>query len=412
MSKLFSLLFFILTVSGVTAQEKDLDYYINAGVTNSPLLKEFFSQTKSNLIDSERIAAGYKPQVNGASTNSYAPVINGYGYEGAITNVGNFNELISVSKQLVSKQNLQNQYNTIKLLNDSVQIAGKISDQDLKRAITVQYITAYGSWQQYSFNKDVYELLSKADTILKKLTQAGVYRQTDYLTFLVTLQQQSLAIMQAKIQFQNEFATLNYLSGIFDTSFTPLAEPALQPYNILPLESTVFYKKYTIDSLLLDNAHKQIDFNYKPKVSLYADAGYVSTLTYQAYKNFGTSFGINLNVPIYDGRQKQMQHRQLTIAEQTRQNYRDYFKTQYSQQLAQLMQQLQSTQQLIDETNNQLKYVEALIQANAKLLATGDVRIADYVIAISNYLNAKNISTQNTISKLQLIVQINYWNRK
>jgi hypothetical protein len=45
-------------------------------------------------------------------------------------------------------------------------------------------------------------------------------------------------------------------------------------------------------------------------------------------------------------------------------------------------------------------------------MATGDARIADYVIAINNYLNAKNIITQNTINKLQLISQINYWNSK
>jgi S1-C subfamily serine protease len=45
-------------------------------------------------------------------------------------------------------------------------------------------------------------------------------------------------------------------------------------------------------------------------------------------------------------------------------------------------------------------------------LVTGDVRIADYIIAIGNYLNAKNIITQNTINKLQIINQVNYWNRK
>jgi len=85
---------------------------------------------------------------------------------------------------------------------------------------------------------------------------------------------------------------------------------------------------------------------------------------------------------------------------------------QYNQQVAQLVQQLNSTQELINETSNQLKYTEALMEANKKLMATGDARIADYVIAINNYLNAKNIITQNTINKLQLISQINYWNSK
>jgi hypothetical protein len=67
---------------------------------------------------------------------------------------------------------------------------------------------------------------------------------------------------------------------------------------------------------------------------------------------------------------------------------------------------------LIDETANQLKYAQGLIDANKKLLETGDARIADYIIAIGNYISMRNIITQNTINKLQIINQLNYWNRK
>jgi outer membrane protein TolC len=258
----------------------------------------------------------------------------------------------------------------------------------------------------------VYDLLITEDTLLKKLTQSTVYRQTDYLVFLITLQQQKLAITQTRIQFQNDYATLNYLSGLFDTSFTSLATPVL-PLNYTPeIENTVYYQKFTVDSLILKATDAQIDLNYKPKVSLYADAGYVSSLQYVPYKNFGASAGVNLTVPIYDGRQRKMQHNKIFIEEQTRLNYRDYFKTQYSQQIAQLTQQLNAAQELINETNVQIKYTQGLMEANRKLLPTGDVKISDFVIAINNYLNAKNIITQNTITRLQIINQINYWNRK
>ncbi len=408
-----SLLFLsIFLFANVQAQEKTLDYYLSYGIQNSPLLKDYANLIKSNAIDKLRTAASYKTQINAASTNTYAPVTGGYGYEGAITNVGNFSELITVQKQLIGKANLQNQFENIHLLSDSLQLASKISERDLSRTITAQYITAYGSWQQYQFNMEVYDLLSKEDTILKKLAQAAVYRQTDYLTFFVTLQQQKISVTQARNQFQNDFGTLNYVCGLFDTSFTALANPRLNATNLLTAGNTVFFEKYRTDSLLLINAEAQIDFNYRPKVSLYADAGYVSTLAYKAYKNFGISFGVFVNAPIYDGGQRKMQHTKIAIAGQTLQEYRNFFLSQYNQQTALLMQQLQSTQRLIDETNNQLKYVEGLIQANKKLLATGDVHIADFIIAINNYLSAKNIITQNTINKLQLIAQINYWNNR
>lgn len=409
---LLSFFLIILFSTPVSAQEKNLDYFISAAIKNSPLLKDYNSQARSNLIDSLRIRAAYKPQVNAVSNNLYAPVIGGWGYDNAITNGINFGQLITVSKEVANKKVLQNQFEAIQLQNNSLAVTGKISEQDLKKTITSQYVAAYGSWQQYLFNKDVYELLSKEDSILKKLTESGVYRQTDYLTFLVTLKQQKLSVTQARIQYRNDFSTLNYLSGLQDTSFEMLADPALQ-INALPeLENTVYYQKFTTDSLLLKNNDAQIDLNYKPKISLYADAGYLSSFAYQSYKNFGTSVGINLSMPIYDGKQKKMQHDKIAIAEQTRQQYRDFFKTQYNQEIAQLVQQLEAADEIIAEATEQIKYTQGLMQANRKLMTTGDAHIVDYIIALNNYLNAKNIITQNTTGKLQIINQINYWNRQ
>jgi len=400
------------TNSRILAQQKTLDYFVNAALQNSPLLKDYNNQIRANLIDSLRIHASYKPQVAGNSTNTYYPVINGWGYDNIITNGTNISELVGITQRLVSKQNLQNQYEAIRLQNESLNVTGKISEQDLKKTITSQYITAFGTWQQLSFNKDLLALITKEETILKQLAENGTYKQTDYLTFLVTVQQQQIQISQSRQQYQNECATLNYLSGVADTSFVELSPPLLDSSLLPELENTVFYHEFEIDSLKLRNSDAQIDFTYKPKINLYADGGYISSLMYQPYKNFGASFGVNVAVPIYDGHQKKMQHDKITIAEDTRKQYRDFFRKQYNQQIAQLLQQLHSTQQLIDETTNQLKYAQGLIDANKKLLETGDARIADYIIAIGNYISMRNIITQNSINKLQIINQLNYWNRK
>lgn len=393
------------------AQEKNLDYFLEQAFQNSPLLKEANNNILLNRIDSLRILASYKPQVSGISSNYYAPIIHGYGYDEIITNIRNFNEQISATKTFVGKRNLKIQFNGIQLLNDSISIASKITEQDLRRTITAAYVAAYGSWREYNFNNEIYNLLSTEDTILKKLTQASVYRQTDYLTFLVTLQQQHLTITQAKQQYQNDYATLNYLCGLIDTSFTPLDSPRIALSQLPDYNNSIFYKKFITDSLLLKNASQQIGFAYKPKLSFTADGGYVSSLTYTPYKNFGFGAAVNLTIPIYDGNQRRLQYQRLNILEQTRISNRDFYTAQYQQQVAQLTQQLQTTRQIINETNEQLKYVHTLMDANRKLLITGDVHIADYIIAISNYLNAQNTITQNIIKQFQLITQINYWNK-
>ena len=144
---------------------------------------------------------------------------------------------------------------------------------------------------------------------------------------------------------------------------------------------------------------------------MYADAGYNSTLAYNPYKNFGTSFGLNLNVPIYDGRKRKLQRLKFNITQLTTNGYRDFSRSQYYQQIAQLKQQYAATEELIGQINNQIKYSESLINVNSRLLETGDAKIADLVIALNNYLAAKNLLTQNTVSRLQIINQINYWNR-
>lgn len=408
-SLLFLMLLFHLSLF---SQGKSLEDYIQAGIQNSPLLKDYSNQQLANSVDSLRIIAGYKPQITGLSTNRYAPTVRDWGYDGAITNGTNLSELITVNKRLVSRENVGTQNEAIRLLNESLVLSGKITVLDLKKSITTQYITAYGSWQQYQFNNELLSLLKKEESILKSMTEKGVYRQTDYLSFIVTIHQQELVISQVRMQYHNEFATLNYLCGVKDTFAVALAEPQLDPINITEAENTVFYQQYQVDSLKFRNNKAQIDYSYKSKVDLYADGGYLSSLNYQPYKNFGISGGVTVTVPIYDGGQKKMQHDKIAIAEQTRQSYRDFFKKQYDQQVAQLSQQLISTQQLIMQASDQIKFTEALMNANRKLLETGDVRMADYILAISNYLTAKNIVILNTVNKLQLINQINYWNRK
>jgi len=409
--RLFLLAIIPVLCSATYGQQKNIDFFITQALDNSPLLKDFKNQVQINLADSQRIRASYKPQVLGSSTNSYAPAIKGYGYDGAITNGGQLSAVVGVNQALVSKKYMDAQFETLRLQNLGIENSAKISEQDLVRTIIAQYITAFGDMQQLRFAREINMLLKKEENLLKALTESNVYRQTDYLTFLVTRQQQELSVRQLGIQLQNDYATLNYLSGIVDTAEAALAEPALTLHQLPEIGQSSFFRKFILDSLQLGNSRSLVDFSYKPKVNLYADAGYNSTLTYLPYKNFGTSFGVNVTVPIYDGHQKKIQYSKISIAEKTRLGYKDFYTAQYSQQVAQLLQQLRATSGLIDEINHQIKYAEGLINVNIKLLETGDAKIADLVIAINNYMTAQNLLTQNNTSRLQIINQINYWNR-
>lgn len=399
-----------------SSAQEGLDFYLSEAQNNSPLLKDYKNQVLANQLDSLRLLASFKPQVTAGTNNTYYPALGSFGYDNAISNGGNYSAQLFVNKPLIPRRNLANQLETISLQSSGIQANTKISQQDLTRTITAQYVTTYGDYLQIKFNQEVLDLFKNEEVILKKLTQTNVYKQTEYLTFLVTLQQQELQLKRLKIQFLNNFGTLNYLCGIAPentpaTQITEITAPNIVAPQLPEIKSSIFYRPYVFDSLKIRNNDRQIDFAYKIRGNIFADGGFVSSFSMQPYYNFGLSFGFNASILLYDGRQRILQHNKNKIAELTRQNYRNFFLKQYTQQTSQLFKQLKLYEELSLEMLDQLKYSQRLIEANSRLITTGDVRIVDYLLATTNYLNAKNQITLNEINRLQLKTQLNYWNK-
>ena len=294
MKKPLFIFFFISVVvnslgqPGLAVPEKNtLDYFIQHAVSNSPLLKDYESQLSSLSLDSKIFLASIKPQVNGISNNSYAPVIGGWGYDNAITNGQQLSALVSASKTMLNKKSIASQLESLKIQSQSAMNSSKISEQDIKKAITDQYITVYGEQLQLDFYNRVDNMLLKEDSILKKLTQNNVYKQSDYLSFVVTRQQQLLNTSQLQVQYNYDFASLNYIAGITDTTITTLADPQVYTATVGDFESSLFYKQFELDSMKLLNDRAMVDVKYRPAINLFADAGYNSSLNFKPYKNWG-----------------------------------------------------------------------------------------------------------------------------
>lgn len=411
MKRIFGIILCVIYSSLSIAQTHSLTYYLDIAKSNSPLLKDLHNQSLSSNLDSLRLRASLKAQVTGSSGGLYAPTVNGFGYAGAITNGQTLDALVGVNKAIISKANLASQFASITLTKDSLTNAVQLSEQDLKRAITAQYITAYGDLQQLRFAREVVDLLSKEEKILKDLTRANTYKQADYLTFLVTLKQQQLQVFQARLTYKNDYSTLNYLTGIADTSMIELTDPGIQKAVRIDPTASIFIAKYKIDSLRLLNERRLLDFTYRPKINVFADGGYNTDFSYEPYKNFGVSAGFSVSLPIFDGGQRKIVYRKLSLEEDTRKYYKSFFDVQYRQQINQINQQISENENLIGQINEQIKYTESLIKVDTELLQTGDVKIADLILAVNNYLTVKNLLTTTTIARLQLINQLNYWNR-
>ena len=407
--------FFIVVVSSTpvmcSGQARGLKEYIQLAKENSATLYDLQNQVLSNKVDSQILKAAMKPQLNFVSNEMYAPVIHGWGYDEIITNLAQVSGMVQATKTFLSKGHLAAQYRTIALQNQSLLDTLLLSSKDLVKTITEQYITAYGDQLTLDYTHELYNLLQKEDSILKRLAQTNVIKQTDFLAFTITMQQQQLTYLQAEAQYNTDFLTLNYLAGIVDTAISRLQEPQLKDSLVHDFYSSVFYERYVTDSLRIENQRRLVDYSYRPSINAFTDGGYNSSLQNTPYKNFGFSFGVNIKVPLYDGHQKILKYQKLNIEERSRLRNKSFFKNQYDQQVAQLTIQLNSINRLFERIKQQVDFTRALIMAYDKLFETGDVRITDFVNAISNYLNAQNSYRQNFINRLKIINQINYWNQ-
>jgi outer membrane protein TolC len=393
----------------VSAQ-KSLDFYLQSAIANSPVFIDNQNQIQSLALDSMLIRAGYKPQINFSSNNVYAPVVNGYGYDEINTNGGSYNALLGANYTIVGKERLNNRFSSINIQKQILELNAKLTERDLRQTVTAQYITVYGEQQVLKNAQSVLDVLEKENFVLKSLAEKGVYRQTDYLSFLVNYKQQQLAFGQQKLQTQNDLYFLNYLCGIADTTYIILNEPTLSLNAIINSEQSLQFNQYLLDSLQIKISKEQIKFNYRPHVNLFGDAGYSTTFIYHAEKNFGASVGLNFSVPIYDGNQRKLQIEKFKLSENSRQNFAGFFRKQFSMKQIQLQQQISETGKLISEARQQLEISDALVKANNKLLETGDAKIADYILSLTGYISSAANVLQLNANKIQLINQYNYLN--
>lgn len=394
---LFLMLFF--SCLKLNAQSNTLSYFLATAQSNSPLLNDYNNQVISNKIDSLKLKATYGFIVTGEGTAGYSPNIKGWGYDNALTNGQSLFAGVRVAKEFISRNNLNTRLAGINASIAQVLAQKNISLQMLKKQITDQYIATYASQQQYNLSQEIIHLLNQEDIVLKKLTQSAVFKQTDYLTFKVTLQQNELTLEQQKADWQNNYSLLKYLSGIVDNTFEPVEKPSFtETLNPASFDESIYNKAFQADSLKLLNDAKIIQYNYKPKITAFSDSGYQSSFTTTPYKNFGLSVRVGVTIPIYDGHQKKMLLQQNQLSLDTRQKYLEQTQRQYQQQILQVNNQMGQYNKIINTAHQQIIYAKTLVEANAKQLPTGDVRMVDFILSINNLLSLKgNIIQYNTI---------------
>lgn len=392
---------------GLLAQERSLDYYITQGISASPLLKDYSNQILTNMQDSLFAKVLQKPVFSANGQMMVAPYNSYFGYDEAISNGANYIAVAGVSQSIFMNKKLSNKYKNLALQNNSLQNESKITEQELKKLITEQYITAYSSGSEIKYTKEIIDLLAEEDQLLKQLADKGLYKQSEYLSFVIEEQTQHTSLLEMQIQYKQDLYDLNFLCGITDTATYILSNPKITATSLISYENTPAYQKFKIDSLISINDKEAVELEYKPSVDWFADAGVMSTEIPSMYKHFGFSVGFNFSVPIGKRKLKSLELQKIKIEEDSRMNYQSFFKNQYSVKQIQLAEKIQSYAQLEAQVNKQLGSIEELLKMNRLQLNTGELSISDHILTIKNYIDTKYQLNQYELEKMKMI---NDWN--
>jgi outer membrane protein TolC len=413
MVRRFSLIF-IFSVLSLTAfnQTHDLEYYLNEGVKNSPLLNEYKNQIRSAVTDSLIVRAAKKPALDLNSQLLYSPAYNNFGYDEVVTDGGNYSAVLGVKQYILNKKEIENKYTSVDIQKQLLSNSSSISTNALNKIITDQYLKAFLSFTQLTFSRDFLKLVSRENDIVKQFVKSGVYKITDYLNLTVEMQTQQVTVTQLKNQYINDLFFLNQICGITDTAMYELNRPEITNHGLPDINGSPSWHKFRIDSARIETEKTAVDIKYKPKVNWFADAGFLTSNPWDFYRHFGYSAGIGLNIPVYDGKQQDLQKQKLELEQNSLKNYQYTYRNQFYSRIQQLNSELKMLDEISEGMNNQLKTTGQLLVALKEQLETGLIQMTDYVNAIKNYRTINSNMNLLNIQKLQIISELNFLSKQ
>lgn len=402
-------LLILLFCAGITgiSQTRTLDFYLDEGLRNSPVLNDLNNRLKEGSVDSLIIEAQRKPFIEGVSQLIYYPYNGRLGYDEVITDGGNYQVVASVSQEIFNRRRTVNRFRSLDIRKESTVMSGKLSEAELKKTITNLYLEAYSAWNDLDFNRSFLELLTSELSLLKDFADRGVCSQTDYLSMLVEAGGQEVTITRMKNIYDKDLMLLNEICGIVDTAKVVLKEPDIQLTEIDGTPDFIFLRQFITDSLDIVNSKEAVGLGYRPVVKWFADAGILTSSPWNFYRHFGVGAGLSLNVPVYDGHQKRLEEQKLAIKENTRSFNSLSARKQYDQNYLRLKEELKDLDNTGEKLEEQLVLADRLVKTLKAQLESGIVKMTEYINAIRNY---RTINMNRSLIKIETAVVKNEMN--
>lgn len=408
MYRRFALFVMLLSsYQNIFSQSRDLNFYLQNGIANSPLLKDYSNLQQQNRIDSMLVLVQKKISVSVDGLVQIAPVINGIGYEEQISNRGQYAAVVGANQPIFQSKMVNGQLNSVHIQSQMISANQKISQRELEKAITDQYLTSYHSISEMQFQQQTISSLQNQEKILKELVNSGIYLETDYLTLQLQIQTEKINLKQMQDDYRSNLFALNALCGIADTTTLQIEKPDLV-WKGASTNANPNLLLYSLDSFSIEASKDLLHFNYVPKVNLHGDAGYMAIPADFSVKKFGFSAGVSLAWNIYDGSKKNLQMQQFSVQQSTYSFYKSNYSLRLSMQLADLDKKLQSSNEIISQWQNQIKDMNKLLSMRRDQMESGQLSMIDYLLLIRSYRDLQKNLNDAEMKQQQIISEHNY----
>ncbi|MEI8273294.1 MAG: TolC family protein [Paludibacter sp.] len=408
------------------SQQRNLNFYLDQAQKNSPLINKNKNDTKIVKLDlqqTERILKS--PVISLESGILFAPIIsydavpstfdvvssgssNYTGFDLGITNGGQYQAYLSIKQALLGKMNLKPYTQKADISRKQNENSTTLTVHELEQLVGYQYILCLKSKAQIKNGKTILQLLDEQLSIMHKLVDNAVYKQSDLMLLEIEKQNKILENKSFEDDYKANLYNLNLLCGIKESTEIDIQETELTMKSDAATSSQ-FLISYKLDSLGIVADQTISELKYKPQLNAFANAGYNAT-GIPTLDHFGFSVGMNFSWTLYDGNQRKLEREKSSVNLQIQQFEKEYFITQKEINLNKIKAQLKALTERGIILESQLAQYEKLYKVYENELAHGLVSVMDYKNLLKDLTAKRQEYLMQKMEKQLLLNSYNYWN--
>ena len=415
-----------LTPISIFSQQRDLKFFIEQAKKSSPTIQKNKNDNKIvklDLLQTEQVLKC--PILSLESGLLFAPIIsrdaypytfdvasdgssNYTGYDLGLTNGGQYQAYLSVKQPLLGKMNLKPYTQKADISRKQNENSTSLTVHELEQLVSYQYILCLKSKAQIKNGKTILQLVDEQLSIMHKLVDNAVYKQSDLMLLEIEKQNKVLENKSFDGEYKANLYGLNLLCGINESTEFDIQETVL---TLKPETTTTsqFLTSYKLDSLGIVADQTISELKYKPQLNAFANAGYNAT-GIPTLDHFGFCVGMNFSWTLYDGNQRKLEREKSYVNLQTQQFEKEHFITQKEINLNKIKDQLKALTERAMILENQLSQYEKLYKVFENELAHGLVSVMDFKNLLKDLTAKRQEFLLQTMEKQLLVNSYNYWN--